>query len=206
MQAEFKTRKMQQKLTEQSGLSVYTDEDDKWLLGMFYNNKNDAHFIVNKRTGIGTTLNLARAPGKVLIVFTALILLTMPAIGIWMMREESATVSLSVDGTKLIATHTGPVYTLDIKDIESAYLLDTLPSGTKTNGTAFKTLSKGSFKLDGLGACRLCLNPQVPPFIVVNTADHIYVLGSNEAAETAAVYRELLSLGVPAMALQKSAS
>lgn len=199
MQAEFKTRKMQQKLTAESGVSVYTDDDDKWLLGMFYYNKNDAHFMINKRTGIGTTMNLARAPGKILIVFTALILLSMPLIGVWMMGEESAAVLLQFDGTMLTASHSGTVYTLDIADIASAELLDVLPDGTRTNGTAFKTVLKGSFSMEGLGACRLCLNPQVPPFIVVTAADgKTYIFGSNDAAITRTVFEQLVTLQVSA--------
>ncbi len=198
LQTEFKTRKMQYKLTEQSGKTVYTDDDDKWLLGMLYYNPNDTHIMVNKRTGIGTTMNMAKAPGKILMVFVVLVLLSMPLIGLWLMREESTPVSLTVDGTQLVAVHTGKVYTLDIAEMGDAYLLDKLPSGVRTNGTAMETVLKGNFRYDGLGDCRVCLNPQAPPFLVIETADHTYILGSASSDGTHAVYRELLQAGVPA--------
>lgn len=199
MQAEFKTRKMQQKLTAESGKDVYTDDDDKWLFGMFYNNTNDEHNFVSKRTGIGLTMNLAKAPGKILIVFTVLILLSMPGIGIWLMQEESAAVSLSVTGTQLTASHTGTVYDLDIGSITVARMIDVLPSGgIRTNGTAMSTVLKGNFRYDGIGSCRLCLNPQVPPFLVVDTAgDGIYIFGSHDSGETRAIFEKLQSAGVP---------
>jgi uncharacterized membrane protein len=197
MLAEFKTRKMQQKLTSESGRAVYTDDDDWWLFGMFYNNPNDSHIMINSRTGMGMTMNLARAPGKLMIVFTALLLLCMPAVGLWMMHAESTPVSLTLNGTQLAAAHTGTVYTLDIGDITSAELLDKLPTGgVRTNGTAFETVLKGNWRFDGIGSCRLCLNPRVPPFLVVKTAEHAYILGSNDAEETRAVYQALAGRGL----------
>lgn len=36
------------------------EDDDKWLAGMFYYNPDDAAIFVEKRFGIGTTVNLAR--------------------------------------------------------------------------------------------------------------------------------------------------
>jgi hypothetical protein len=200
MRVEFKTRKMQQKLSESSGKAVYTDDDDKWLLGMFYNNPNDSHYLINKRTGVGTTMNLAKAPGKILIVFTVLIFLSMPCIGIWMMREESASVNLEVTDTQLIASHTGTVYKLNLADVRSVGLLEKLPSGTRTNGTAMDTVLKGSFRFDGIGSCRVCLDPQVPPFLVIAAADHTYIFGSADKGKTLSVYQTLLNRHVAVLA------
>jgi uncharacterized membrane protein len=36
------------------------EDDDKWLAGMFYYNPDDAAVFVERRFGIGTTVNLAR--------------------------------------------------------------------------------------------------------------------------------------------------
>lgn len=38
---------------------LYKDDDDKWILGGFYYNKNDPAWMVEKRTGIGWTVNFA---------------------------------------------------------------------------------------------------------------------------------------------------
>ena len=200
LRAEFKTRRMQQRLTGESGSELYTDDDDKWLLGLAYYNRNDIHAIVNRRTGIGMTLNLARVPGRIVIVFTALILLSMPLVGVLMMRSEFTPVSLRTDGNQIIAMHTRDEYKIDIDSVTSAYLLDKLPEGTRTNGTAMKTVLKGSFRFDGIGDCRLCLDPRIPPFLVVTAGGRTYILGSSNIDETRDMYMAVLSRGraVPA--------
>ncbi len=38
---------------------LYKDDDDKWILGGFYYNKNDPAWMVEKRRGIGWTVNFA---------------------------------------------------------------------------------------------------------------------------------------------------
>ena len=51
------------------------DDDDNWLLGMFYYNKNDTRLNVEKRLGYGGTINLAHPAGKVIGIVSALILI-----------------------------------------------------------------------------------------------------------------------------------
>lgn len=52
---------------------LYKNDDDKWILGMFYYNKNDPAFMVEKRVGIGSTINFANK--KAVIIFILLIAL-----------------------------------------------------------------------------------------------------------------------------------
>ena len=196
LRAEFKTRKMQQKLTRESGRDIYTDDDDLWPLGMVYYNRNDSHLMVNKRVGVGMTFNMAKAPAKIIAGFVVLVMLSMPLIGILMMRSEFTPVSLVTDGGWITAIHAGAKYTIEADSVTSAYLLDRLPDGTRTNGTALKTVLKGSFRYDGIGDCRLCLDPRVPPFLVIEAAGHTYILGSSEAGETNEAFELLTSRGV----------
>ncbi len=194
LHAEFKTRKIQQQLTQSSGKDVYTDEDDKWLFGLIYNNPADRHFMVNRRTGMGMTINLARIPGKTVMAVTAILLLSMPFWGIWMMDEEFTPVTLRTEETVIIAGHTSDEYRISYEDVESATLLSVLPEGRRTNGTGMASVLKGSFDLDGIGPCRLCLDPRTAPFIEIKTANQIYVLGSSDSNETYAVYCALAAL------------
>ncbi len=155
---------------------------------MFYNNPNNHHFIVNKRTGIGTTVNLAVPAGKVLIVFCLLIILALPLLGLQITKMEFTPVTLEAAGTQIIAGHTKTVYEIPVEDIESAYLLQALPNGIRTMGTGLDTVLKGRFKYDGIGACSVSLDPQIPPFIVITTNDDTYILGSSDNAQTLAVF------------------
>lgn len=51
------------------------DDDDNWVLGMFYYNPNDTRLNVEKRLGYGATVNFAHPAGKVIGIVSALILI-----------------------------------------------------------------------------------------------------------------------------------
>ncbi len=198
MNAELKTRRIQQRLTAESGRSIYTDDDDNWLFGMLYNNPKDRHFIVNRRTGIGATINVAMPAGKILIGITLLILLFLPFIGLQMIKTESTPVTLASTDAQITASHGRPAYEILLDDIQSAYLLSELPDGIRTYGIGMETLLKGRFSFDGIGPCSVCLNPQVPPFLVIRTAEDAYVFGASDNDETLEVYSLLAARHVPA--------
>ncbi|WP_404988530.1 DUF5808 domain-containing protein [Clostridium culturomicium] len=47
---------------------LYKDDDDKWILGGFYFNKNDPAWMVEKRTGVGWTVNFANPKSWIAMV------------------------------------------------------------------------------------------------------------------------------------------
>ena len=51
------------------------DDDDNWILGMFYYNKKDTRLNVEKRLGYGSTINMAHPAGKVISIITVLLLI-----------------------------------------------------------------------------------------------------------------------------------
>lgn len=51
------------------------DDDDNWILGMFYYNPNDTRLNVEKRFGYGGTVNIAHPAGKVIMIIIALLLI-----------------------------------------------------------------------------------------------------------------------------------
>ena len=51
---------------------VYNNDDKYWVLGMFYYNRNDPSFMIEKRAGVGYTVNFGNP--KALIFFIILIL------------------------------------------------------------------------------------------------------------------------------------
>ena len=51
------------------------DDDDKyWVLGCFYYNPNDPSTFVQKRFGIGWTVNLGSSKGKLMVACIVLML------------------------------------------------------------------------------------------------------------------------------------
>ena len=51
------------------------DNDSKWILGSFYYNKNDPSLFVQKRFGVGWTVNLATKKGKIYIIIPFIIII-----------------------------------------------------------------------------------------------------------------------------------
>lgn len=51
------------------------DDDDFWVLGMFYYNPNDTRLNVEKRFGYGSTVNIAHPAGKVITAASAILLI-----------------------------------------------------------------------------------------------------------------------------------
>lgn len=193
LSAEFKVRELQRRLTEESAGEDVVDEDRWWLWGMFYYNPNDTNLVVNNRTGINTTCNLAHPVGKGMTIISVLIILLMPFLGFWMMAEENTPVTLTVTESIVVAAHGGPAYELPLEDISSVELLDTLPSCRRVMGTGMDTLLKGKFMLGDGRRAEFCLNPQVPPFLLVETKEGgVYLLGGGTAQETREVYAALV--------------
>lgn len=50
------------------------DEDKYWIWGSIYNNQNDPSFMVQKRFGIGWTINIATPLGKTFLIFIVITL------------------------------------------------------------------------------------------------------------------------------------
>ena len=50
------------------------DDDDNWILGLFYYNPNDTRLNVEKRLGYGGTVNVAHPAGKVIMIISAVII------------------------------------------------------------------------------------------------------------------------------------
>ena len=55
----------------------YRDDDDNWIWGMFYFNKNDPTFMIEKRIGIGYTVNFANKKSWVLFGFIIVFIILM---------------------------------------------------------------------------------------------------------------------------------
>ena len=54
---------------------IYRDDDKYWILGSFYYNKNDPSIFVEKRIGIGWTVNIATPIGMMLTILPLIIII-----------------------------------------------------------------------------------------------------------------------------------
>lgn len=54
---------------------IYRDDDKYWVLGSFYYNKSDPSIFVEKRIGIGWTVNIATPIGMILVILPLIIII-----------------------------------------------------------------------------------------------------------------------------------
>ena len=59
------------------------DDDDQWVLGMFYYNPNDNRLNVEKRLGYGGTVNIAHPAGKAIMIVSAILIFGSVIYSIW---------------------------------------------------------------------------------------------------------------------------
>ena len=183
---EFRVRRLQEKLTADSGQGFYVDEDDQWIWGMIYYNPNDARLMVNARTGVGTTVNLARRSGQVLMALVLVLLLACPLMGVWMMGMERAPVELEVTETELVGSHYGGHWSVALEDIAEIQVLPERPKLRRVAGTGMESALTGQFNADGWGRVTVCIDPRTGPWLLVTAEDGTrYLFGASEAGAAA---------------------
>lgn len=170
------------------------DDDDMWIWGMIYYNPKDKHSMVEKRVGIGTTMNMATPAGKGLAVFSGLVLLSLPVICVWLILLEFTPIQLSVEGKLLVASQIRKEYTVPVTTIENVTLLEELPKLSKVSGTGMEELKKGTFRIAEAGRCQVFMNPTNHLFIRFEASGTTYYMSGYDDEETMAVYEELLRL------------
>lgn len=155
---------------------IYTDDDEYWANGISYHNSNDTSIFVTKRIGIGETVNTATWVGK-LFVWGSIGLTAVFIIGVSFMliRSELTSPTLSITSEYQVEINY-PMYSFDfnIADIEQLTLVDSIPSGMKTNGEATAKYSRGHFRLKEIGKTRLYIYKNNPPYIRFKLED-VYI-------------------------------
>ena len=189
---EFRVRRLQEKLTANSGCGFYADEDEHWIWGMLYYNPNDSHLLVNARVGINTTVNLARRSGQIMVALALALLLACPLVGVWLMGMESAPVELTVTDTELVASHYGSRYAVPLEEIKSASRLDHLPNMGRVAGTAMESAYTGNWKSDAWGRFTCCIDPRMGPWLLIRTEEGgSFLFGSSAAGAAEGVLEAL---------------
>ena len=177
---EFRVRRLQEKLTQDSGQGYYVDDDSHWIWGMLYYNPNDRRCIVNDRVGINTTFNLARRPAQVLMGLGLALLLACPLAGVWLIGLENAPVELEVTETELAGSHFGGHWSVALADIQSAELVEELPQISRVAGTGMSSAQTGAYRCAEWGGFTCCIDPRMGPWLLVTGTDgSVYLLGSS---------------------------
>ena len=170
---ELSVRRAQAALTDAA--AIVADEDDAWLGGIFYYNPTDKRFLVAKRIGLGSTVNLGTWAGKLYYAFVGLVLVACLAIGPIFGVVDSIPTRLEVSGNapvELVAYHgRNEKYSLDVDRITDVQLRDTLPDAARTWGVGMDHYLQGDFYVIGDGEAQFCLDPTQKCFLRVETTD-----------------------------------
>ena len=181
---DLKIRKEQQRLNKEQPSEILMDEDDNWPYGIMCYNKNDKNLIVNKRNGLGVTTNFAHPVGKALDIFAVIMLLLLPFLGLFAVKEEFTEPRIALTETALEAYHTELEYSIPLTDISEVTCLTDMPKASKTWGSNFPHLYKGKFSIKDIGnSGLLCLDPYDDAFLLISTTDEKYYLFSMEDTE-----------------------
>lgn len=82
--------------------------------------------------------------------------------------------------------------TYPVEDIIEAKLADNMPAaGRKVNGSGFGGSKKGEWEVEGLGICRLFVQADSGPFIIMQTKDEYVIINYNDPEKTSNLYDNL---------------
>jgi hypothetical protein len=188
-----KIRDTQNKILMAADNVIYTDDDEYWGI-MFYNNPNDSSLMVDKRIGMGMTMNIGHPKAKIAITaFAILLMLVLVPVVFMVAKTTSAEFTLSVDDDKISID--APIYGIDFNknDIEEVSLISSLPKGLRTNGTGTSHIALGNYKFDGYGPSKSFVHRDLEKIIVIKLSDKYVFLTGNNEEETDKYYNELQS-------------
>ena len=74
---------LKEKYKSEYGYIIPEDDDEYWVLGMFYHNKDDKKFKVKLRSGFGSTVNLAHPFGKFVGIFSLVLIVIVIGLLAW---------------------------------------------------------------------------------------------------------------------------
>ena len=177
----------------QKEVTLLSDDDDNWIGGMFYYNPRDKRLNVEKRVGMGGTINLAHPAGKALSGFFALCLLFTVLSVVWICMIESTPLRLSVEDGKVICHQLRDEYVIDLDDALSVEWGEDTGSLrlVRISGVGMESLLKGNFTVNGENGCKVFLATEAGKYIKIVTKDRVYYVSGATAQETEAAYEAM---------------
>lgn len=186
-----KQRKVEEKYLPDK-TTLVEDDDDNWILGMFYYNPSDKKLNVEKRVGVGWTINMAHPVGKIIGAVSALTIIASLILLIWIGMMSTTPIKIINNDEYVICHQLRDEYKIDkddILNIEFGDLKDI--SAIRVAGTGMENLAKGRFKVNGVGTCKFFLNPQAGKYIKIVTSDEIYYISESTEELTESLYESL---------------
>lgn len=184
-------RKKRNYLLEGIGGSILAEEDEFWSRGC-YCNPYDPRTMVEKRLGIGWTINLGTVKGKILAWGTIGVVAVL-LIGMFIMFVRMDvipfTLSVSDDGVRISAAMYSTKFSPD--EIEEISLIDSVPDGRRTNGAATESYQLGHYYIPDTGDSLLYVYSDSSPCLMIKLPDRTIFFTARDPADTLAAYEAL---------------
>lgn len=185
---------MKSKVLKSNEDLFYYDEDEYWKFG-FYNNPNDNKVFVEKRVGIGTTLNMANKKAKWfyigIIIFTLSILMIVFS-GVSKFENCNINMMISESAVKIDVPEYETEFSKD--DIEEVNKINELLDAVRTNGYSDDKKLLGYCNVEGYGRSLVYINKDQEEIISIKLKDKYIFITGNSKEETDTYYNELINL------------
>lgn len=196
LSAHFKIKRMVEDSLEADGAPVYSDDDEYWGNGFTYHNPNDPRVFVEKRVGVGMTVNTGTTAGKwfmgMVLGIAAAVLIGVSALAI---GSELSPPAMTVTEEKHIHIDYMMYSTRFAADeMEEIALVRDLPRGRRINGEATGKAARGHFNLDGIGRARLFVYKDNPPYIRIRLAEETIFYNEKDPQLTTERFEQLSQL------------
>lgn len=186
-----KIRYTQNKLLHSDENIIVQDEDEHW--GMFiYNNPNDPRAMVDKRYGIGTTINFGSKKGKNIVwgtVIFVIIIMVISIAPIPILSNSNYSITINQNQVCINAPFYGTKF--DINQIQSIDIIDKIPGGIRTNGMDTGHSSLGHYNINGYGKSLLYLKNEDNHVVVIKLNDEYVFINADSYEKTDEYYNQL---------------
>ncbi len=174
--------------------SIEVDDDDLWLLGTIYYNPDDKRLNVEKRSGMGATINMAHPVGKLIGVITVLVIIYTFGVLIWTGVLSKSAISVRVENGNLICHHSKDDYVIPVDSIENPELGEGAKklSIRRTSGYELPPVIKGKCTVEGEKGCIVFINCDADKYLKFIYDGTTYYISGGTAEETENVYQQLI--------------
>ena len=188
----LRERKIEERYQKET--EVISDDDDNWILGSFYYNPKDGRLNVEKRVGVGGTINLAHPVGKLMGVIMALTLVFTALCLVWIGMVEGTPIKVMVKDQRVVCHQLRDEYVIHLDEIKSVDYGDTIEGMhfVRVFGVGMDSLLKGEYNVDGKQGCKVFLNPSVGNYCLIQTDKETYYVSGSTKEETKALYDGIL--------------
>lgn len=178
-------------VNENEKIIINRDDDDNYIMGQFYYNKDDPAAFVSARVGTGWDINFASKGGKIATSIIAVLILVSVGISIWA-TSFSTKVSITVS-EKTLKIEGSYGTNINRYDIERITFRDNIPKvKLRVGGTAIDNKKYGNFDVEGYGKVKFYIEDSSKSCIEIqDKSGRFFFINYKDEDDTKSLYNRL---------------